>query len=202
MIARKYVNKVVTSTCFAVRDKFTSFTHFLNCQDLENIYKHAGLKFFSVSWHSKQEKSIWFEIVFQWKETWLRCTTLSNFTCALANHASSSKFHNIRFSIAENSTSLPYFPIPHFTSLHNCLEFSQHPLIFTSGYANTEKSVQRKTSQDPVFKCQGTSIPLVEEVELLGVTVDDKLKFESQIKIICRKVSQQITVLKRIKKFL
>ena len=64
MIARKYVNKVVTSTCFAVRDKFTSFTHFLNCRDLENIYKHAGLKFFSVSWHSKQEKSIWFEILF------------------------------------------------------------------------------------------------------------------------------------------
>ena len=44
----------------------------------------------------------------------------------------------------------------------------------------------------------GTSIPLVGEVELLGVTVDNKLKFESHIKIICRKVNQQIAVLKRI----
>ena len=42
--------------------------------------------------------------------------------------------------------------------------------------------VMEKTSQDPVFKCEGTSIPLVEEVGLLGVTVDDKLKFESQIR--------------------
>ena len=41
-------------------------------------------------------------------------------------------------------------------------------------------------SRDPVFKCEGISIPLVEEVELLGVTVDNKLKFECQIKKICR----------------
>ena len=62
--------------------------------------------------------------------------------------------------------------------------------------------VMEKTSRDPVFKYEGTSIPLVEELELLGVTVDDKLKFESQIKKIYRKVSQQIAVLKRMKKFL
>ena len=59
-----------------------------------------------------------------------------------------------------------------------------------------------KTLRDPVFKCEGKSIPLVEEVELLGVTVDNKLKFEGQIKKICRKVSQQIAVLKRMKKLL
>jgi len=62
--------------------------------------------------------------------------------------------------------------------------------------------VMIKTSRDPVFKCEGTGIPLLEEVELLGITVDNKLKFEGQIKKICRKVSQQIAVLKRIKKFL
>ena len=39
-------------------------------------------------------------------------------------------------------------------------------------------------------------------MELLGVTVDNKLKFEGQIKKICRKVSQQIAVLKRMKKLL
>ena len=63
-------------------------------------------------------------------------------------------------------------------------------------------TVMGKTSQEPIFKCEGTSISLVEEVELLGVTVDDKLKFESQIKKICRKVSQQTAVLKRMKKLL
>ena len=56
--------------------------------------------------------------------------------------------------------------------------------------------VMGKMSPDPFFKCEGTSIPLVEEVEPLGVTVDDKLKFESQSKKICCKVSQQIAVLK------
>ena len=39
--------------------------------------------------------------------------------------------------------------------------------------------VMGKTSHDPVFKCEGTSIPLVEEMELLRVTVDNKLKFRN-----------------------
>ena len=56
-----------------------------------------------------------------------------------------------------------------------------------------------KTSRDPAFKCEGASIPLVEEVELLGVTVDNKSKFESQIKKIYGKVSQQIAFLKRMR---
>ena len=149
---RKYVNKVVTSEDSLLCAKGQVYLTYPVPWLLRvgNIYKHVGLKFFSVSWHSKQEKSIWFEIVFQQKQTWLRCTTLSNFTCALANHASSSKFHNIRFSSAENSTSLPYFPIPHFTSLHNCLEFSQRPLMFTSGYANTE-NVYRERRRKTLF---------------------------------------------------
>ena len=54
--------------------------------------------------------------------------------------------------------------------------------------------IMGKTSRDPAFKCEGTSIPLVEEVVLLGVTVDNKLNFESQIKKKCCKVSQQIAV--------
>ena len=61
--------------------------------------------------------------------------------------------------------------------------------------------IMGKTSRDPAFK-YGTSIPPVEEVDLLGVTVDNKLKFESQIKKICRKGSQQIAVFKRMKKLL
>ena len=37
-------------------------------------------------------------------------------------------------------------------------------------------------------------------MELLGVTIDNKLKFEGQIRKICRKVSQQVAVLNRLKK--
>ena len=36
----------------------------------------------------------------------------------------------------------------------------------------------------------------------MGVTVDNKLKFEGQIKKICRKMRQQIAVLKRMEKLL
>ena len=39
-------------------------------------------------------------------------------------------------------------------------------------------------------------------LEMLGVTVDDKMKFEEHIGKICRKVSQQIAVLERMKKIL
>ena len=38
--------------------------------------------------------------------------------------------------------------------------------------------------------------------QLLGVTIDNKLKFEGQIRKICRKVSQQVTVLNCLKKIL
>ena len=114
----------------------------------------------------------------------------------LAYHASTCKFQNIRFSIAENSTSLPLlFPgssYQEFTQLSWILPTP--PRIYIRLCKHRER-VQRKTSRD-------TSIPLVEEVELLGVTVNDKLKFESQIKTICRKMSQQIAVLKRMKKLL
>ena len=41
-------------------------------------------------------------------------------------------FKILGFALAENSTSLPYLPIPHLTSLHNSLEFSKGPLVFTS----------------------------------------------------------------------
>ena len=49
---------------------------------------------------------------------------------------------------------------------------------------------------------EGTVIPIQDEMELLGVTLDNKLKFEGQIRKICRKVSQQVAVLNRLKKIL
>ena len=41
------------------------------------------------------------------------------------------------------------------------------------------------------FRCENTTIPNCEEIELLGITMDNKLKFEKHIAKICRKVSQQ-----------
>ena len=54
----------------------------------------------------------------------------------------------------------------------------------------------------PVFKCENTVIPVTSEIELLGVSVDNKLRFESRTRKICRKVSQQIAALRRMKKVL
>ena len=51
-----------------------------------------------------------------------------------------------------------------------------------------------------MLTCEGTVIPTQDEMELLGVTIDNKLKFEGQTRKICRKVSHQIAVLNRLKK--
>ena len=51
-----------------------------------------------------------------------------------------------------------------------------------------------------MLTCEGTVIPIQDEIELLGVTLDNKLKFEGHIHKICRKVSQQVAVLNRLKK--
>ena len=45
-------------------------------------------------------------------------------------------------------------------------------------------------------------IPLNEKVDLLGVTIDKKLKFDAHVAKICRRVSQQVAVLRRMKKML
>ena len=49
---------------------------------------------------------------------------------------------------------------------------------------------------------KNTVIPLNEKVDLLGVTIDKKLKFDAHVAKICRGVSQQVAVLKRMKKML
>ena len=45
---------------------------------------------------------------------------------------------------------------------------------------------------------QGNNIDCEDEVKLLGVTFDFKLTFNSHVSHICKKVSQQLHVLKRI----
>ena len=52
------------------------------------------------------------------------------------------------------------------------------------------------------FNCENITIPNCEEIELLGITIDNKLKFEKHIAKICRKVSQQTAVLKRMRNIL
>ena len=62
--------------------------------------------------------------------------------------------------------------------------------------------IMGKTQELPKFSCDNTAIPITNEIELLGVTVDDKLKFENRIRKLCRKVSHQTAVLQRMKKML
>ena len=52
-----------------------------------------------------------------------------------------------------------------------------------------------KSQVIPQFYCESTAIPITGELEMLGVAVDDKMKFERHIGNLCRKVSEQIAVL-------
>ena len=59
-----------------------------------------------------------------------------------------------------------------------------------------------RVERNPVLTCEGAVIPSQDEMELLGVTIDNKLKFERQIRKISRKVSQPVAILNRLKKIL
>ena len=68
--------------------------------------------------------------------------------------------------------------------------------------ANTQLSysaIYELVHQDLYAKTQSS---LKEKVELLGVTIDKKLKFDAHVAKICRRVSQQVAVLRRMKKML
>ena len=52
------------------------------------------------------------------------------------------------------------------------------------------------------FKCENSTIPATKEFEMLGIMIDNQLKFDNHVAKVCRKVSQQIAVLKRMKKML
>ena len=65
-----------------------------------------------------------------------------------------------------------------------------------------QANVMGKKQIMPIFYCENTAIPNTEELEMLEVTVHDKMKFEKHTANICRKVSQQVAVLKQIKKIL
>ena len=52
------------------------------------------------------------------------------------------------------------------------------------------------------IECAGKEIPVSKEIKLLGITLDEKLKFDSHIADICRKVGSQINALSRLKNIL
>ena len=52
------------------------------------------------------------------------------------------------------------------------------------------------------FHCDNTTIPVSEDLNLLGVTIDNKLNFDKQIANVTRKVSQQPAALKRLRNIL
>ena len=59
-----------------------------------------------------------------------------------------------------------------------------------------------KAQNKPQFCCENPDIPITDDFEVLGVTIDQKLKFEKHVAKVCRKVSQQVAILKRMKKML
>ena len=52
------------------------------------------------------------------------------------------------------------------------------------------------------FHCDNTTILVREDLTLFGVTIDNQLKFDTQITNATRKVSQQLAVLKRLRNIL
>ena len=77
-----------------------------------------------------------------------------------------------------------------------------------------ENGMKRKTSKYQAmvmgkshvrlkFHCENVIVPITEDFEMLGVTVDDnKMKFEKYVAKVCRKVSQQVALLKSKKNML
>jgi len=55
---------------------------------------------------------------------------------------------------------------------------------------------------NPEFRYENNIIPNSDVLQMLGVTVDDMLKFDKHVANICRKVSQQVAVLKRMRNIL
>ena len=79
--------------------------------------------------------------------------------------------------------------------------------VINADLANVNKwyeqnRMKRNTSIYQAIVMGNSAISITGELEMLGVAVDDKMKFERHIANVCRKVSQQIAVLKQMKKIL
>ena len=59
-----------------------------------------------------------------------------------------------------------------------------------------------RTDYDMNIECCKNKIPLSNKIKLLGVTIDNKLKFDAHIVSVCRKVGRQVNALNRLENIL
>ena len=113
--------------------------------------------------------------------------------------------HGTLYNYADDNT-LSYAD-QDYNTLINVLETESSILIewfnFNCMQANRDKfqaiAVGKKTyAKEPVFNIESANISCDEVVKLLGIDIDYQLNFDKHIKNICRKASQQLSVLKRI----
>ena len=57
------------------------------------------------------------------------------------------------------------------------------------------------TNHETKLTCKNKSIPIANEMKLLAVTLDNKLKFDSHVATISRKVGGQVNTLNQLKTF-
>ena len=114
--------------------------------------------------------------------------------CTLFTHADDTQL----FKSAEDIDQVEHAINADLKKVDEWYEFNQMKRNHSKYQAITFERVER----NPVLTCERTIIPIQDEMELLGITLDNKLKFEGQIHKICCKFSQQVAVLNRLKKIL
>ena len=62
-----------------------------------------------------------------------------------------------------------------------------------------QATVEGNTQSKPKFYCENQVIPHSQDLELLEVTTDDKLKFDKHVAKVCKNASAQIAVLKHLR---
>ena len=63
----------------------------------------------------------------------------------------------------------------------------------------TDKRLPSKINAKMTLTIKGTELKLVTSVKLLGLEIDSELSFTSHLKKLCKKLSQRIDVLKKIR---
>ena len=118
-----------------------------------------------------------------------------NITCEIANYADDNhlyyenKCHDVLKNVLENDVNTATVWFDNNYMCGNPDKF-QSIILERDGKKSLSISVQDNTIlSDPLIK-------------VLGVTLDDKLKFDEHVSEICRKVSRHINALKRVSKYL
>ena len=104
--------------------------------------------------------------------------------CSLFTNADDTQL----FKSAENIDQAEHAMSADLKKVDEWYEFNQMKRNHSKYQAITFGRVER----NPVLTCEGTVIPVQDELELLGVTLHSKLKFESQICKICRKLVNRL----------